>query len=106
MRPSSSGLRWTGGWPVLPPRLVRRLVLTPIVIVVALGIIVLSPLLAVLALLFGLAGLSRAGRMRNLRLLSFAVVWFTAELFTLLVLLGLWVISGFGGRMHTEAYQT
>ena len=45
---------------MLPPRLVRRLVLTPMVIVVALGIIVLSPLLGVLALLFGLAALARA----------------------------------------------
>src|SRR5579859_4893928 len=94
-----------GGVLLVPPRLVRRLVLAPMVIVVALGIIVLSPLLAVLALLFGLAGLSRAGRMRNLRLLSFAVVWFAAEIATLVVLLGLWVISGFGGRLHTEPYQ-
>ena len=46
---------------MLPPRLVRRLVLTPMVIVVALGVIVLSPLLAVLALLFGLAGLLARG---------------------------------------------
>jgi 1-acyl-sn-glycerol-3-phosphate acyltransferase len=91
---------------LVPPRLIRRLVLAPMVIVVALGVIVLSPLLAVLALLFGLAGLSRAGRMRNLRLVSFAVVWLTAELVTLLVLLGLWIISGFGGRMHTEPYQS
>jgi 1-acyl-sn-glycerol-3-phosphate acyltransferase len=91
---------------VLPPRLLRRLVLTPMVVVIALSIIVLSPLLAVLALLFGLAGLSRAGRMRNLRLLSFAVVWLTAEIVTLLVLFGLWVVSGFGGRLHTEPYQS
>jgi 1-acyl-sn-glycerol-3-phosphate acyltransferase len=91
---------------MLPPRLVRRLVLAPIVVVVALGVVVLSPLLFVLALLFGLAGLARAGRMRNLRLISFAVVWFTAEIVTLFVLLGLWVISGFGGRMHTEPYQS
>jgi len=91
---------------MLPPRPLRRLVLAPIVVVVALGVIVLSPLLGVLALLFGLAGLARAGRMRNLRLLSFAVVWFTAEIVTLFVLLGLWVISGLGGRMHTEPYQS
>jgi 1-acyl-sn-glycerol-3-phosphate acyltransferase len=91
---------------MLPPRLVRRLVLAPIVVVVALGVVVLSPLLGLLALLFGLAGLARAGRMRNLRLLSFAVVWLTAEIVTLFVLLGLWVISGFGGRMHTEPYQS
>src|ERR1700719_2912795 len=56
---------------MLPPLLVRRLVLAPVVIVLALGIIVASPLLFVLALLFGLAGLLRAGRMRNLRLVSF-----------------------------------
>ncbi len=91
---------------MVPPRLVRRLVLAPMVIVLALGLIVLSPLLSVLALLFGLAGLSRAGRMRNLRLVSFAVVWLTAELVTLFLLAGLWVISGFGGRMHTEPYQS
>jgi hypothetical protein len=91
---------------LVPPRLVRRLVLAPIVIVIALGVIVLSPLLGVLALLFGLAGLSRAGRMRNLRLVSFAVVWLTAEIVAIVLLLGLWVISGFGGRMHTEPYQS
>jgi 1-acyl-sn-glycerol-3-phosphate acyltransferase len=43
--------------------------------------------------------------MRNLRLVSFAVVWLTAEIVALLVLLGLWVISGFGGRLQTEPYQ-
>jgi 1-acyl-sn-glycerol-3-phosphate acyltransferase len=90
---------------MLPPRLVRRLVLAPMVIVLAVGIIVLSPLLGLLALLFGLAGLLRAGRMRNLRLLSFAVVWLTAEIVALVMLFGLWIISGFGGRLHTEPYQ-
>jgi 1-acyl-sn-glycerol-3-phosphate acyltransferase len=91
---------------LLPPRLVRRLVLAPMVIVIALGVIVLSPLLGLLALLFGLAGLSRAGRMRNLRLLSFALVWLTAEIVALFILLGLWVISGFGGRLRAEPYQS
>jgi len=91
---------------MLPPRLVRRLVLAPMVIVVALGLIVLSPLLAVLALLFGLAGLLRAGRMRNLRLVSFLVVFLTAEIVTLVLLFGLWIVSGFGGRLQTEPYQS
>ncbi len=88
-----------------PPILVRRLVLAPMVIVLALGLIVLSPLLFALALLFGLAGLLRAGRMRNLRLVSFMVVWLTAEIVALVLLFGLWIVSGFGGRLHTEAYQ-
>jgi Acyltransferase len=91
---------------VLPPRLVRRLVLAPMVIVLSLGLIVLSPLLLVLAMLFGLAGLLRAGRMRNLRLVSFLVVGLTAEIVTLVLLFGLWIVSGFGGRLHTEPYQS
>jgi 1-acyl-sn-glycerol-3-phosphate acyltransferase len=92
---------------MLPPRVVRRLVLAPMVIVFALGLIVLSPLLLVLALLFGLAGLLRAGgRMRNLRLVSFLVVCLTAEIVTLVLLFGLWVVSGFGGRLQTEPYQS
>ena len=90
---------------MLPPRLLRRLVLAPMVIVLALGLIVLSPLLLVLALLFGLAGLLRAGRMRNVRLVSFLVVGLSAEIVTLVLLFGLWIVSGFGGRMHTEPYQ-
>jgi len=90
---------------VLPPRFVRRLVLAPMVIVLFLGLIVLSPLLFVLALLFGLAGLLRAGRMRNLRLVSFLAVGLTAEIVTLVLLFGLWIVSGFGGRLQTEPYQ-
>jgi predicted acylesterase/phospholipase RssA/1-acyl-sn-glycerol-3-phosphate acyltransferase len=105
----TSNLYWPpseGRGLVLPPRLVRRLVVAPMVICFALALIVLSPLLAVLALLFGLAGLLRAGRMRNLRLVSFAVVWVTAELVALVLLLGLWIVSGFGGRLQTEPYQS
>ena len=90
---------------MLPPRLVRRLVLAPMVIVLALGLIVLSPLLLLLALLFGLAGLLRAGRMRNLRLVSFLVVGLTAEIVTLVLLFGLWIVSGFGGRLQTEPFR-
>ena len=91
---------------MLPPRFVRRLVLAPLVIVLALGLIVLSPLLFVLALLFGLAGLLRAGRMRNVRLVSFVAVWLTAEIVALVLLFGLWIVSGFGGRLQTEPYQS
>src|SRR3984957_20298541 len=76
------------------------------VIVLFLGLIVLSPLLFVLALLFGLAGLLRAGRMRNLRLVSFLAVGLIAELVPLVLLFGLWIVSGFGGRLQTEPYQS
>ena len=91
---------------MLPPRLIRRLVLAPLVVVLALAFIVLSPFLALLALVFGLAAWSRPGRMRSLRLTCFALIWFVAETATLFVLLALWIVSGFGGRLRTEPYQS
>ncbi len=91
---------------MLPPRLIRRLVLAPLVVVIALAFIVLSPFLALLALMFGLAARSRPGRMRSLRLTCFALVGFVAETATLFMLLGLWIVSGFGGRLRTEPFQS
>jgi 1-acyl-sn-glycerol-3-phosphate acyltransferase len=100
---------------MLPPRLLRRAVLAPLVIVLAVALIALSPLIAVLALTFSLVRRSRsgrpgqpgrAGRMRGVRLLLFALVWLTAETVTLFMCLGLWIASGFGGRLHTEPFQS
>jgi 1-acyl-sn-glycerol-3-phosphate acyltransferase len=91
---------------VIPPPLVRRLVLAPVVVVIAVAFIVLSPALALLALVFGLAARSRPGRMRSLRLTCFALIWFIAETAALAMLLGLWIVSGFGGRLSTEPYQS
>src|SRR6476646_9648535 len=76
------------------------------VLVICLGFIVLSPFLALLALVFGLLARSRTGHMRSLRLVGFALVWFVAESLALVALTGLWVISGFGGRLRTEPYQS
>ena len=91
---------------MLPPRLIRRLVLAPLVIILAVGFLVLSPFLALLALVFGLMARARAGHMRSLRLVGFALVWFVAETVALVMLAGLWVVSGFGGRLRTEPYQS
>ena len=76
---------------MLPPRLVRRVVLAPLAIVVAIALVVLSPLLALLALAFSLVRRSGTGRMRGVRLLFFALVWLTAETATLFMCLGLWL---------------
>jgi 1-acyl-sn-glycerol-3-phosphate acyltransferase len=89
---------------VIPPRLIRRLVLAPLTVVVAIALVVLFPLLALVAMAFGLIKLSRPGRMRGLRVLWFAVVWLTAETIALSACLGLWVASGFGGRLRTEPF--
>src|SRR5712691_7899301 len=60
---------------MLPPRLIRRLVLAPLAIVIALALAVLYPLLALLMAIFGLVTQRRLRRSRALRLLSFALVW-------------------------------
>ena len=66
----------------------------------------LSPGLALLALVFGLIARSKAGHMRSLRLVGFALTWFVAEPLALVALAGLWVASGFGGRRRTEPDQS
>jgi len=90
---------------VLPPRLIRRMVLAPLTIVIAVAVIVLFPLLAVLTLVFGLVGRSRPGRMRGTRLLFFALAWLFGDTAAVFMCLALWIISGFGGRLRTEPYQ-
>ena len=90
---------------MFPPRLVRRLVLAPLMVAVAVAVAALSPLLAVLTAAFGLARLGR-GRMRGLRLLYFGLTWLAGETAALFMCLGLWIASGFGGRLRTEPYQS
>ncbi len=90
---------------MLPPRLVRRLVLAPLVVVLAVALAILFPLIVLVTLALGAVRRSRPGGMRVSRLLSFALAWCTAETATLFVCLGLWVASGFGGRLNTEPYQ-
>ena len=87
---------------VLPPRILRRLVLAPMLPVVTVGLIFTLPLLLIVA-----AALSPwlPGRWRALRLLWFGLMWLTLESVALLACLGLWVASGFGGRLRSETYQ-
>ncbi len=87
---------------VVPPRIIRRLIFAPLVIVITLGWIVLLPLLLILAVV---ASPSRAGRRRMLRLIFFSVAWLVMESAALFASLGLWVASGFGGRLKTPAHQ-
>jgi hypothetical protein len=106
---------------MVPPRLVRRILLAPLVIVIAIAVVVLFPPLALLAVAFGLArgsrprgraggpgsppGRFRLGRLRALRLLSFMLIWLVAETAALFMCLALWITSGFGGRLRTEPYR-
>jgi 1-acyl-sn-glycerol-3-phosphate acyltransferase len=90
---------------MLPPRPVRRVVLAPLAVLIAAALVAMSPLLAVATLAVELLGHARPGRMRGLRLLYFTLIWLFAETATLFMCLGLWIVSGFGGRLATEPYQ-
>ena len=101
---------------MLPPRPVRRLVLVPLVVAIAGALAALALPLALLSAAFNLVrhrlrkedgvGTGRRHRMRALRVVCFALVWAVAETAVLTVMLCLWIVSGFGGRLDTEPYQT
>lgn len=97
---------------MLPPTGVRRLVSAPLVVVMAGALAMLAPPLAVLSVAFNLVrrrterGPRRAKHMRALRVVCFALVWFLGETAALTVCLCLWIVSGFGGRLDTEPYQS
>jgi len=90
---------------MVPPRLVRRIVLAPLVVALGLGLVVLSPIIGLLTVVFRLLGMTGPGRLRGIRLLWLALVWFGGETAALFSCLGLWIASGFGGRLRTEPYQ-
>jgi len=93
---------------MLPPRLIRRLLLVPLVIVIAAGLVVLTPAVAVLTATFNLIRrwTGRGHRSRLLRVVFLALTWSIGEAAALTALLGLWVASGFGGRLDAEPYRT
>jgi Acyltransferase len=86
---------------VLPPRFVRRLVFAPLVLLITVAALVLSPLLFLAAVI---TAPSRSGRRRALRLVWFALTWLAMESLALVACLGLWLASGFGGRLRTEPF--
>jgi 1-acyl-sn-glycerol-3-phosphate acyltransferase len=87
---------------MLPPRILRRLLLAPLLLALTVGLIVTMPPLVLLA-----AAISPLlpGRWRALRLLWFALVWLVLESAALFACLALWISSGFGGRLRSERYQ-
>jgi 1-acyl-sn-glycerol-3-phosphate acyltransferase len=86
---------------MLPPRIVRRLVVAPLLLVITFFLITGLPLLLILA---AAASPLLPGRWRALRLLWFGLVWLAMESVALFACLALWIASGFGGRLSSEAY--
>jgi len=83
----------------VPPKLVRRLVLAPLLVALEALVLVLSPLLALLALLLSPV----FGGWRPLRMLAIVLSAVAHHLGATFACLGLWLASGFGARMDTEA---
>ena len=87
---------------MLPPRLVRRLFVAPLVGLGGLIVIALSPLVLLITLIYDL--LARSG-LPTTRLAALAVLFAIYEVAGLLALLGLWIVSGFGLAMRTRPMQ-
>lgn len=86
----------------LPPRPIRRLLLAPLVLVLSLALIALSPVLFVIAILIDLVV---RGGWRSVRLVAFGVTYLFFEVVGLLAMFVLWVGSGFGVRIRSERMQ-
>ncbi|MEV7011372.1 1-acyl-sn-glycerol-3-phosphate acyltransferase [Streptosporangium sp. NPDC051022] len=88
---------------MLPPRIVRRLILAPLVIVLTVVAVVTLPiwLLVVTAASLRLPPPQRRGT----RLVWFAVAWLTLESMALTACLWLWIAGGLGGRLSRDEQQ-
>ncbi|HJP65954.1 MAG TPA: 1-acyl-sn-glycerol-3-phosphate acyltransferase [Actinomycetota bacterium] len=84
----------------LPPMIVRRLVLAPLVFVLSLALVALSPLFFLIAFVIDLVV---RGGFRSVRLVAFGAWYLIYELAGLVLMLVLWVRAGFGTRFHTPA---
>jgi 1-acyl-sn-glycerol-3-phosphate acyltransferase len=87
----------------LPPPWVRRPVLGAAVIFASLTMFTSIPLWLIVA---AFASRWVPGRWRPIRLLWFLFVWLALESVVLIALFGLWVGSGFGWRIRSEAFQS
>jgi 1-acyl-sn-glycerol-3-phosphate acyltransferase len=87
----------------LPPRIVRRVVLAPLVFLVAVVIVAVSPIALAAAFV---ADLFLRGSWQALRLVALGVVFAALEAVVLLALFLLWVASGFGAALRSPAFQT
>ncbi len=76
---------------VVPPKLVRRVVVAPVVVLVDLALIVVSPLLGLVA---AIASPLTGGAWRPLRVVAIAVSWAALHLAATLACLRLWITRG------------
>jgi hypothetical protein len=92
----------------VPPWLLRRLLIAPLMPILALVAIVLLPVVTVAQAICATAVLvvkRRRPRWRLPRVWAFGVVYLVGETACLLACFGLWVASGFGWRLQSERQQ-
>lgn len=87
---------------MIPPRWIRRVLLAPAAVVLAVVVVGSLPVWLLAA-----AAISPLvpGRLRPLRVLWLAVVYLTLEAAALIVLFGLWVGSGFGWKVRSPPFR-
>src|ERR1041384_4402594 len=86
---------------VLPTR-IRRLVVAPVVVLLAIALLTALPVWLLLALA---ASPLVPGHLRVPRLIFLAIVYIVWDAVALLVMAALWVGSGFGWKIRTPAFQ-
>lgn len=86
----------------IPPWIVRRLVIAPLVLLVTFLAITTLPLWLFVALIITPFV---PGRWRVFRLLAMALVYLVYESIGIIILTGMWVWSGFGARMRSDSIQ-
>ncbi len=86
----------------MPPIGVRRVLLDPLFFILALVALLLSPILFLAAFL---ADLFVPGRWRVLRFTKLLLTFMLYEVLGLITVFNLWIISGFGAKIHTPRFQ-
>lgn len=87
---------------MVPPRVVRRAVLAPLLLALTAAAVAALPLLTLAG---AAAALVLPGRWLPLRLVWVGVVYLLADCAALLACFGLWIASGFGWRLRSPAFQ-
>ncbi|MRX44832.1 1-acyl-sn-glycerol-3-phosphate acyltransferase [Agromyces kandeliae] len=86
----------------LPPKWVRRGILAPLVILLALVVVALLPAWLTIALI---VSIFLEPRLRTPRLLLMVAIYLLWDAAAIVVLFGLWIASGFGWRIHSRGFQ-
>jgi hypothetical protein len=88
----------------LPPKIVRRLILAPFAFLLCCAMLLLSP--AVFAAAAGADLALRRPRWPTVRLVAFVVGYLALEVCGLVVMFVLWIASGFGATIRSDAMQS